>query len=86
MKGKYERKIIMLKAIYKNPRSSKLYLLDKNEETDKLDIYTVYDDAKQYDDAPIKADKNGKCYKVLNVAEHVTKAGHKVYKTIKFED
>lgn len=73
----------MKKAIYKNPKSGKLYTFrgerDKGEE---VTIHTVYDNSKAYEkNQELKEDKNGRAYKICEVEEKKTGSGYIVFVT-----
>jgi hypothetical protein len=72
----------MKKAIYQNPKTGKFYALVDNEETKKIDLFTVYDNAKVLEKAEIKVDKKGRAYRVAEVEFRTTKAGHQVLGTV----
>lgn len=74
----------MKKAVYKNPKSGKLYTFrgerDKGEE---VTIHTVFDNAKTYENGTdIREDKNGRAYKLVECEERKTKAGYIVFVTL----
>lgn len=78
----------MRMAIYKNPKSGKLYGFykeDENDPNEELKIVTVFDNAKTYDKAELKADRNGKAYKICDVREKTLKNGFTVFVTTKGE-
>ena len=70
------------KAVYKNPKSGKLYCFDDAADGGRPEIKTVFDNADVYDKAETKADKNGKAYKVCKVEPKTLKNGHDVFVTI----
>lgn len=72
----------MRKAVYQNPKSGKLYAFLDNEEGGRPEILTVFDNAKTWDKADVKADKKGRAYRVLDLDVTTTKNGHKVFRTI----
>lgn len=69
----------MLKPIYKNYKTGKYYTIKEQDNGDK-ELVAVFVDDNVYDGAEIKIDRNGKAYKVLNVEEHTTKNGYKVFR------
>lgn len=69
----------MLKPIYKNYKTGKYYTIHENEEGQN-ELKIVFVDDNVFDSSEIKIDKNGKAYKVLNVEEHTTKNGFKVFR------
>lgn len=71
----------MKKAIYVNPKSGKFYAIVDNEQTGKCELFTVYDNANLYPNAPFKVDKKGRGYKVLDVRFKKTKNGYDVLET-----
>lgn len=76
----------MRKAVYKNPKTGKLYTFYKDDEKDpgeELKIATVFDDAKTYDATPLAQDKNGKAYKVCDLEKKTLKSGFDVFVTKK---
>ena len=80
----------MKKAVYKNMKSGKLYTFEatqvpnENGEVEtKTTFYNVYDNAKTYDSADTKSDKNGRAVKVLELEAIVLKNGLSAFKTVK---
>ena len=80
----------MKKAVYKNPKSGKLYTFEavqepkENGEVEtKTNFFNVYDNANTYEGAETKADKHGKAFKVLELEEITLKNGLTAYKTVK---
>lgn len=80
----------MLKAVYKNIKSGKLYTFEakevpaENGETKvETTFFNVYDNANTYEAAETKADKKGRAFKVLELEEITLKNGLTAYKTVK---
>ena len=75
----------MKKAIYRNPKSGKLYTFKgERDNGEEVTIHTVFDNAKTYEtSSDIKEDKNGRAYKICEVVEKTTKAGYVVFVTVK---
>ena len=69
----------MLKPIYKNYKTGKYYRFTTDEETKESKIFTVFVEDNKYDAEPIKLDKNGKAYKVMDVKEFTLKNGFTVF-------
>lgn len=70
----------MKKAIYKNPKSGKLYTFDKEEGALEGKIFPVFvNNEKAYDEAELKEDKKGKAYKVCEAEKTVLKNGFEAY-------
>ena len=74
----------MKKAIYRNPKSGKLYTFKGDREKgEEVTIHTVFDNAKTYENSSdIKEDKNGRAYKICECEEKITKNGYVVFVTV----
>ena len=70
----------MVKAIYKNPKSGKLYTFDKEEGQAESKIFPVFvNNDKTYDSAELKEDKKGRAYKLCEAEKTTLKNGFEAY-------
>ena len=69
----------MLKPVYKNYKTGKYFTFETNEENNESKLYTVFVDDHKFDAEPIKLDKNGKGYKVLDLKMITLKNGYDVF-------